>query len=91
VSRCRALGIANEQLPFSRLAALDSFFRARNEVAHRLDLLQPAGGDVRPDRQPRRPDDVGRMCDDALILIRDLIEMVARNLNEWRQCRPADK
>ena len=90
--RCvAALGIANEQLPFSRLAALDGFFRARNDVAHRLDLMQPAKGDVRPDRQPRRPDDVGRMCDDALMLIRDLIEVVARNLDEWRRGAPADE
>lgn len=90
--RCvAALGIANEQLPFSRLAALDSFFRARNEVAHRLDILQPSGGDVRPGRQPRSPDDVGRMCDDALILVRDLILVVARALHEWRQDRPVDE
>lgn len=90
--RCvAALGIANEQLPSSRLAALDGFFRARNDVAHRLDLMQPAKDDVKPDRQPRRPDDVRRMCDDALILIRDLIEVVARNLDDSRRGGPSDE
>jgi hypothetical protein len=79
--RClAALGVSNEQLPSSRLAALDGFFRARNEVAHRLDLLQPSKGDARPDRQPRRQDDVGQMCDEVLALVRDLIRAAAENL-----------
>jgi hypothetical protein len=83
--RClAALGITNEQLPNSRLTALDSFFRARNDVAHRLDLLQPARGDVKPDRQPRRQDDVGQMCDEVLLLVRDLIHAVAENLDKCR-------
>ena len=84
-NRClAALGITNAQLPHPRLAALDGFFRARNDVAHRLDLMQPNGEDARPRRQPRRQDDVGRMCDEVLILVRDLIQAAAENLRECR-------
>lgn len=84
-NRClTALGITNAQLPHPRLAALDGFFRARNDVAHRLDLLQPTEDDARPRRQPRRQDDVGRMCDEVLILVQDLIKAAAENLRECR-------
>jgi hypothetical protein len=83
--RClAALGITNEQLPYSRLTTLESFFRARNDVAHRLDLMQPTKDDAKPDRQPRRQDDVGQMCDEVLILVCDLIKTVAENLDECR-------
>jgi hypothetical protein len=83
--RClAALGITNEQLPYSRLLALDDLFRSRNAIAHRLDIMQSTTGDVKPDRQPRRQDDVGRMCDQTLMLVRDLVEATAKNLGECR-------
>jgi hypothetical protein len=79
-----ALGITNGQLPHSRVASLDAFFTARNDVVHRLDLIQPDAADARPASQPRNEEDVGRMCDEALLLIRDLIIATATNLNRCR-------
>jgi hypothetical protein len=46
--------------------------------------MQPTKDDVKPDRQPRRQDDVGQMCDEVLIVVRDLIKTVAENLAECR-------
>jgi len=83
--RCStALGITNERLPGSRLSSLDEFFRARNDVAHRLDLTKPAALDAKPDRQPRSQDAVGRMCDEVLVLVRDLITETASNVSRCR-------
>jgi hypothetical protein len=83
--RCStALGITNEQLPGSRLSSLDEFFRSRNDVAHRLDLTRPGALDAKPDRQPRSQEEVGRMCDEVLILVRDLIQETASNISMCR-------
>jgi hypothetical protein len=83
--RCStALGITNEQLPDSRLSRLNDFFRSRNDVAHRLDLTKPDGLDTKPARQPRSQEEVGRMCDEVLVLVRDLIHATANNVNKCR-------
>lgn len=75
-----ALGVTNAQLPTARVISLDPFFRARNDVVHKLDLLEPNRPDSRPASQPRGQDDVGRMCDEALLLMRDIISAAAFNL-----------
>jgi hypothetical protein len=75
-----ALGVTNAQLPTARVRSLDPFFRARNDVVHKLDLLEPDRPDARPASQPRGQDDVGRMCDEALLLMRDVISAAALNL-----------
>jgi hypothetical protein len=83
--RCStALGITNEQLPGFRLTSLDEFFRSRNDVAHRLDLTKPGMLDAKPDRQPRSQEEVGRMCDEVLVLVRDLIRETASNVSICR-------
>ena len=83
--RCSAaLAITNEQLPASRLSSLNDFFTSRNDVAHRLDLTKPGGLDAKPDRQPRSQEEVGRMCDEVLVLVRDLIRETADNINKCR-------
>ena len=79
-----ALGVTNAQLPAARVKSLDPFFRARNDVVHKLDLLKPDRPDVRPASQPRGQDDVGRMCDEALVLMRDIISAAALNLAACR-------
>ncbi|KWX05877.1 hypothetical protein TH66_00700 [Carbonactinospora thermoautotrophica] len=81
---CGALGITNAQLPQSRFTKLDEFFTARNDVAHRLDLQASTGADSKPPRTQRRQDEVGQMCGEVLLLIRDLIKATATNLVECR-------
>lgn len=78
---CAALGIANSQLNPGRMDKLDSFFTARNDVAHRLDH-QPdlVRSDVKPPRQQRRQDDVLENCDNVLIIARELVRATADNL-----------
>jgi hypothetical protein len=84
--RClAALGITNEQLPDARVVSLDAFFTARNDVVHRLDLVKPQTVDARPISQPRRQEDVRRMCDEAFHLLEDLIAATAVNLSRCRQ------
>jgi hypothetical protein len=75
-----ALGVTNQQLPTKRITALDSFFAARNDVAHRMDHLGATRADTKPPRQQRRQEDVGLMCDQVLLLLRDLIKATATNL-----------
>jgi hypothetical protein len=83
--RCfAALAITNEQLPGTRLSSLDAFFRSRNYVAHRLDPTKPGALDARPGRQPRSQEEVGRMCNEVLLLVCDLILETADNVNKCR-------
>jgi hypothetical protein len=82
-----ALGVTNAQLRSDRVKSLDPFFIARNDVVHKLDLIQPNTSDARPAGKPRGQDDVGRMCDEALLLMRDIIFAAAFNLAECRNDR----
>jgi hypothetical protein len=79
-----ALGMTNGQIPKRRFAALDTFFTARNDVAHRLDMDNLTNADATPPRNQRNQEDVSQMCDEALLLVRDLIKATAANLGTWR-------
>jgi len=79
-----ALGVTNAQLSNGRVKSLDPFFIARNDVVHKLDLIQPSAPYARPPSKPRGQDDVGHMCDEALLLMRDIVVATAFNLAECR-------
>ena len=87
---CASLGIGNQQVPRTRIASLDLFFTARNDIAHRLDQLPQAALDAAPSRQQRGQDDVGRMCDEVLLLVRDIIKATASNIAACRS-RPTQQ
>ncbi|MEU0698149.1 hypothetical protein ABZ349_29810 [Streptomyces niveus] len=79
--RARAsLGITDQQIHRSRFTSLDTFFTARNDVAHRLDMDNVAKADAAPPRKQRAQEEVRLMCDEALLLVRDLVEEAAVNL-----------
>ena len=78
------MGMTNGQIPKRRFAALDTFFTARNDVAHRLDMDNLTNADATPPRNQRNQEDVSQMCDEALLLVRDLIKATAANLGTWR-------
>lgn len=75
-----SLGITNRQIPKARFAALDDFFTARNDVAHRLDMENVSESTTKPLRNLRTQQYVLEMCDQALLLVRDLIKGTAVNL-----------
>ncbi len=63
-----SLGITNKQIPPARYKALDGFFTARNDVAHRLDMEHVSQNTTKPLRTIRPQQDVLQMCDGALLL-----------------------
>ncbi|MGW7425845.1 hypothetical protein ACWGJB_38435 [Streptomyces sp. NPDC054813] len=75
-----SLGITNRQIPKARYTALDDFFTARNDVAHRLDMENVSESTTKPPRNLRTQQYVLEMCDQALLLVRDLIKGTAVNL-----------
>ncbi|MFC6064160.1 hypothetical protein [Streptomyces ochraceiscleroticus] len=75
-----ALGITAQQIPKKRFADLDEFFTARNDVAHQLDMDDPARLDAAPPRKTRSQRDVELMCDQVLLLVRDIIRATAQNV-----------
>ncbi|MFD9854271.1 MULTISPECIES: hypothetical protein [Streptomyces] len=75
-----SLGISNQQIPKARFAALDAFFTARNDVAHRLDMENVGQSTTKPLTKIRAQQDVLQMCDQALLLVRELIKETAVNL-----------
>src|SRR5688500_7115525 len=79
-----SLGISNSQIDSSRLSGLNDFFQARNDVAHRLDLVNPKS-DGKPQQQARLIEDVGPMCDRVFILLNDVISATIDNLKEIKQ------
>ncbi|MFE6227790.1 hypothetical protein [Streptomyces sp. NPDC057854] len=80
-----ALGIANGQIPSRRFKALNTFFTARNDVAHRLDMVDTTARSRVPVRRSTRAQrDVRDMCDRALLLVRDMINATADNLAGYR-------
>lgn len=70
------LGIPNSVVPTARINALDGFFRARNDIVHQLDYVDPRSTSVA--RQSRSPADVVAECDLVLAVIADLISAAAR-------------
>lgn len=79
-----ALGISNKQMPKKRFTNLDPFFNARNEVAHQLDLRNGYTADEKPPRIQRGQEAIGLMCNEALLMVRDLIKATATNLGTCR-------
>ncbi|GAB1331656.1 hypothetical protein [Streptomyces sennicomposti] len=79
-----SLGITNQQIPKARYTALDEFFTARNDVAHRLDMENVSASTTKPLRNIRPQQYVLQMCDQALLLVRDLIKETAANLSACR-------
>ncbi|MFJ9521339.1 hypothetical protein ACIRPK_24190 [Kitasatospora sp. NPDC101801] len=79
-----SLGITNQQIPKRRFDALDVFFTARNDVAHRLDMEGFEQRAAKPPKKLRVQQDVLHMCDQSLILVRDLIVKTAANLSDRR-------
>ncbi|MGX1266851.1 hypothetical protein [Streptomyces phaeoluteigriseus] len=79
-----SLGITNQQIPKARFTALDDFFTARNDVAHRLDMENVSESTTKPLRNLRTQQYVLQMCDQALLLVRDLIKETAVNLAACR-------
>ncbi|HEY8982575.1 MAG TPA: hypothetical protein VIU15_23670 [Streptomyces sp.] len=79
-----SLGITNQQIPKARFTALDGFFTARNDVAHRLDMENVSHSTTKPLKKIRAQQDVLQMCDQALLLVRELIRETAVNLTTCR-------
>jgi hypothetical protein len=79
-----SLGITNQQIPRARFNALDTFFTARNDVAHRLDMENVSQSTTKPLTKIRAQQDVLQMCDQALLLVRELIKETAVNLAACR-------
>ncbi|MFJ1831656.1 hypothetical protein [Streptomyces sp. NPDC088178] len=79
-----SLGITNQQIHKGRFTSLDVFFTARNDVAHRLDMDNVTRADAAPPRKLRAQEEVRSMCDEALLLVRDLIKETAVNLTACR-------
>ncbi|MFE1986749.1 hypothetical protein [Streptomyces mirabilis] len=79
-----SLGITNQQIHKARYTALDDFFTARNDVAHRLDMENVSESTMKPLRSIRPQQYVLQMCDQALLLVRDLIKETAGNLSDCR-------
>lgn len=75
---CRdALGISGDALKDEALKTHQDFFDARHEVVHELDLIEPSGKGTRS-RRSRDVREVGRQCDEALLLIYDFIVPTAK-------------
>jgi hypothetical protein len=72
------LGITNAQVATSKIKALDNFFKARNDIVHRLDYEDPTSSSNR--RFHRAPVEVVAECDRALALINNLIHAAATRL-----------
>lgn len=69
------LGIPKPALPDARLTALDPFFKARNQIVHRLDYQDPAGQRIA--RHHRAPADVVVQCDQVLLVANDFAAQTA--------------
>ena len=78
------LGIPKASIPDARIKALDGFFTARNDIAHRLDYVTPQGPSTK--RHHRSPADVVKECDRVLIVTSSLIHATAAELNGKFRC-----
>lgn len=65
------LGIPNNKVHANRVKALDGFFKARNDIVHQLDYVNPRSQSTA--RHHRSPSDVVAECDRVLALVADLI------------------
>jgi hypothetical protein len=72
------LGLSNAAIPDERIAALDQFFVARNQIVHSLDYRALTGASVA--RNHRTPTIVKVQCDQVLRLVANLINATARLL-----------
>jgi len=70
------MGVPNHRIPDTRLAGLDSFFVARNEIAHAMDYEQPLNSSTRG-RRHRSFEETRRLCDSAFAISADLTHAVA--------------
>lgn len=71
-----ALGIPADRVRDADVNALASFFAARNEIAHELDLVDPTGPGT-PSRRPRALEAVRGQCDDVLGFMAKIIGATA--------------
>jgi hypothetical protein len=69
------LGVANATITANRIATLNGFFTARNDIVHRLDYVDPTSQSVK--RHGRSPGEVVKECDRVLLLIADVITAAA--------------
>ncbi|MFB7123712.1 hypothetical protein [Kitasatospora sp. NPDC056273] len=72
-----ALGISSDRLDDAVLQTHQSFFDARHEVVHELDLIDPSGKGSRG-RRHRDLAAVGDQCNGALCLLTDFINPTAQ-------------
>ncbi|WP_102192769.1 hypothetical protein [Microbacterium aurantiacum] len=70
------LGVPHASIPDSSLESLDSFFTARNKIAHAMDYQRP-DEPGRTKRTHRSVDEVTAMCNNALAVSADLLHAVA--------------
>lgn len=75
----QALGLEDSMLPTDQIDGLAPFFKARNEIAHELDLTEPTGPGTRSRRQ-RDMDAVRDQCNQTVQLIAQIIRSVSREL-----------
>lgn len=78
-----ALGISSEDLPDGELATMDSFFKARNDIVHSLDLMPEAQQGVRSQR-PRRMAQTKDSCNAVFALVGKILVLTADNLKAVR-------
>lgn len=86
-----ALGLpdndGSNDLTDHRLDALEDFFAARNEIAHELDLVEPAGRGSRR-RRHRDMEKVGQQCNEALKVIETFLRTTAKTVKAKGAANP---
>lgn len=70
------LGVPNSAVTDTALESLDSFFEARNNIAHSMDYERPKEAGRRA-RVHRSVDDVTEMCNNALSVSADLLHAIS--------------
>lgn len=78
-----AMGITAARISDDDVNALASFFAARNEIAHELDLVDPAGPGT-PSRRQRALEAVRSQCDDVLGFVAAIIRATATTIRAAR-------
>lgn len=83
-----ALGIAATAISDSDIASLGPFLKARNQVAHGLDLKKPedrtSSSKASSGRYARKVKDVADQCDAVLALARSFVDAVSLDMNGSR-------
>ncbi|NKR69761.1 hypothetical protein GS536_17230 [Rhodococcus hoagii] len=75
----QTLGISNSAVPDASLTALDEFFRARNKIAHEMDLNAPDTESIA--RVHRKSDTVAEQCTQVFEVGAALIRGAAEQCN----------